>query len=504
MAPGRKVSNVPGGLPQLAVGARPAGDAKLLKSSLWNNSRSVLFFYRRIICLIILNTISLNANAGEIAGMHSQLVPTTNPDFSLNFSNDFLGRGGSVDDFRTAQIIISANLGERWFALLDHSTLTLEEAQINGRVDQLTGSLGYRFIDRQSTSAVSRLAAGTGFRSAGDFSGEPMQNGFHRIVGSEISSLPYVESSGTDLTLWVDADHYNEFHTSSGDGFFGGWRSGYWIRASSLVTSDRQLDSALGAYAVTSRNSIDIWMGFRRDWRSGYDQDFVQAATAAAEDDIAFVIGLRWGALVLETVQQLNNEASYGQLKLVADASQSKSAFDAVPRASFEFGFLLPDVQVQLAGKIRSTLFATTESAWRESIVIDTRFGEPQYEDNSELYVETRQVTIGMEWERPLAGTLNWISAYGAAGVGWRSEKLLGDGLLAGEESEAIGKATAIVGGGLRFAAANLGRGWRYRLQLGVSSWIPSSTAEVLFAGQPTEIHKTGFGINLGMTFDYE
>ena len=446
----------------------------------------------------------MNAHGGEISGMRSQLVPTTDPDFSLNFSNDFLGRGGSVDDFRTAQIIVSANIGERWFALLDHSTLTLEGAQIGARVDQLTGSLGYRFIDRQSASAISRLTAGTGFRSAGDYAGEPMQNGFHRIVGSDVTNLPYVETNSTDLTLWFDTDHYSEFHTSTGDGFFGGWRSGYWIRVSSLLTSDRQLDSALGAYAVTSRNSIDIWMGIRRDWRSGYDQDVVQVATAAAEDDIAFVIGLRWGALVLETVQQLNNEASYGQLKLVADASQMTSTFDAIPRTSFEFAFLLPDVQFQLAGKIRSTLFSTPESGWRESFVIDTRFGEPQYEDNSELYVETRQVSIGMEWERQFAGTLNWISGYGAVGVGWRSEKLLGDGLLVGEESEAVGKATAIFGTGLRFAAANLGRGWRYRLQLGVSGWIPVSTAEVQFAGLATEIHKTGFGISLGMTFDYE
>lgn len=465
---------------------------------------SVHLLHRLTVLPVILNIVCLSANAGEIAGMRSQLVPTTDPDFSLNFSNDFLGRGGSVDDFRTAQIIVSANIGEHWFALLDHSTLTLEETQLSGRIDQLTGSLGYRFIDRKSASAISRLAAGTGFRSAGNYSGEPMQNGFHRIVGSEVTSLPYVATSSTDLTLWIDADHYSEFHTSTGDGFFGGWHSGYWIRASSLLTSDRQLDSALGAYAVTSRNSIDIWMGVRRDWRSGYNQDFVQVATAAAEDDIAFVIGLRWGALVLETVQQFNNKASYGQLKLVADANPLSSAFSTTPRVSFEFGFVLPDVQVQLAGKIRSTLFVSPGSAWRESIVIDTRFGEPQYEDNSELYVETRQVTIGMEWERPFAGSLRWISGYGAVGAGWRSEILLGDGMLAGEESEAVGKATAVVGTGLRFSAADLGHGWRYRLQLGVSGWIPASSSDVRFDGQTVEIQKTGFGISLGMTFDYK
>jgi len=457
-----------------------------------------------VIVSIVICAICPNANAGEIAGLRSQLVPTTDPDFSLNFSNDFLGRGGSVDDFRTAQIIISSKIGERWFALLDHSTLTLEENPFNGRIDQLTGSIGYRFIDRQSSSTISRLTAGSGFRAAGDYSGEPMQNGFHRIVDSDVKSLPYVDASGVDLTLWIDADHYDEFHISTGDGFFGGWHSGYWVRASSLLTSDLQLDSALGVYAVTSRNSIDLWMGIRRDWRSGYDQDIVQIATAAAEDDLAFVVGLRWGALVLETVQQFNNQASYGQLKLVAGGRQSFPRANSVPRTSIEFGFLLPDVQVLLAGKIKSKLFAGAESSWRESIVIDTRFGEPQYEDNPDLYVETRQVTIGMEWERQLSGALNWINAYGVVGAGWRSERLLGDGLLADEKSEAVGKATATFGAGLRFAAADLGDNWRYRLQLGVSGWVPAGSAEVQFAGQPVELLKTGFGISLGMTFDHE
>lgn len=459
--------------------------------------------FSRLVCCILLSAAFLSANAGEIAGLRSQLVPTLDPDFTLNFSNDFLGRGGSVDDFRTAQIIVSANIGDRWFALLDHSTLTLEGAQLNGRVDQLTGSFGYRFVDRKSDSTTSRLTAGSGFRAAGDYSGEPMQNGFHRIVDSDVKDLPYVDTSSLDLTLWIDADHYDVFHTSTGGGFFGGWRSGYWLRASSLLSSDLQLDSALGAYVVTSRNSIDIWMGVRRDWRSGYDQDFVQIATAAAEDDIAFVVGVRWGALVLETVQQLNNEASYGQLKLIADSAHSFPAIGPPSRASIEFGFLLPDVQIQLAGKMASNIFSASSSAWRESIVLDTRFGEPQYQDNPELYIETRQVTIAMEWERQLSGAMNWISAYGVLGAGWRSEKLLGDGSLRDEESETVGRTTVTLGTGLRFAAANLGRGWRYRLQLGISSWIPLSDAEVQIANQTIEIQKTGFGVSLGMTFDY-
>ncbi len=462
------------------------------------------FPYYRAFCLVIFAGLCIEANAGEIAGMRSQLVPTIDPDFSLNFSNDFLGRGGSVDDFRTAQVIVSAKLGDQWFALLDHSTLTLEEGQVNGRVDQLTASLGYRFVDRQSANQVTRVTAGSGFRAAGDYSGEQIQNGFHRIVDSEVKDLPYVEASSVDLTLWFDADHYNGFHTSGGDGFFGGWKSGYWIRASSLVTSDSQWDSALGAYAVTSKNLLDIWLGVRRDWRFGYDQDFVQRATAAAEDDIAFVAGIRWGALVLETVQQFNNQASYGQLKLVADGRHPFPGVDSAPRFNIEFGFILPDVQIQLAGKIRSKLLVSANSPWRESVFIDARIGEPQFEDNASMYIETRQISAGLEWERQLPDYLNWISAYGAVGVGYRQERILGDKLLAREVSESVGRVTATLGTGLRFAATDLGGGWRLRLQLGVTGWVPASGSEVLFVGEPVQLHKTGVGVMLGMTFDYE
>jgi len=460
-------------------------------------------FLRLIAVLGCALLVFTDATAGEIAGMRSQLPPTSDPDVSINYSNDFLGRGGSSDDFRTSQLIISSKIGSKWIALIDHSTLTLEQPQASGRIDQLSGSLGYRFVDRQATGSVTRITAGSGFRAAGDFQGETMQNGFHRIVGSDVMDLPYVDSSGTELTLWFDADRYAAFHTSGGDGFFGGWQSGYWLRASSLVTSGSQWDNSLGAYAVSSKDVFDMWLGIRRDWRSGYDQDFVQRATAAAEDDVAIVIGFRWGALVLETVQQINNAASYGQLKLVADGRNTLPAPASPPRFNVEFGFLLPDVQVQLAAKLRSSLIAGPNSRWRESVFLDGRFGEPQYEDNASMYVQSRQLSLGMEWERPLADAPQWISAYGSIGIGWRTERLLGDLQLAGEQSESVGKATALLNTGLRFAAANLGASWRYRLQIGMSGWIPSSDSAVTFAGQEFRLHKTGFGLSVGMTFDY-
>lgn len=447
---------------------------------------------------------SNDARAGEIAGMRSQLPPTSDPDLTINFSNDFFGRGGSVDDFRTTQIILGARIGERWVGVFDHSTLTLESSPETGRLDQITASFGYRFVDRTGPGKITRVAVGSGLRSTGDFNGERMQNGFHRLINSRISELPYLDTSGVDATLWIDADHYSVFHTSQGDGLLGGWRSSYWIRAQSLLTTDTQWDNALGAYLVASRNPFDIWFGARRDWRSGYDQDFLQNATAQAEDDLALVFGIRMGALVLETVQQLNNKASYGQLKLISDGRKQFPAGSAWPRFSVEFGFIVPDVLLQLAGKRRIRLLTESGSTWHESLVVDVRYGEPQFGDDTSRYVRTGQLALGMEWERQLGAPLGWIGAYGGVNVGLRREQLLGDGMLSGQSSESIDRATAAADIGFRFAAAELGGGWRYRLQLGLTGWSSFGDANLMFNGQDVSLHNTGVGVSLGMTFDYE
>ena len=94
------------------------------------------------------------------------------------------------------------------------------------------------------------------------------------------------------------------------------------MRANSLLTTDGQWDGSAAAYIVASRNVIDVWFGLRRDFRTGYD-DPVLRETAVAEDDLAVVLGARFGALVLETVQQINNEASYGQIRLVSSGYRS-------------------------------------------------------------------------------------------------------------------------------------------------------------------------------------
>lgn len=155
---------------------------------------------------MLLLLVSSGVPAGEIAGLPPQLPPFLEPGLEVAFSNDFLGRGGSVDDFRTQQIMVSARLTGRWRALLDHSILTLTDDARPGRTDQMSLALGYDLVATSSDVATDRVTVGGGLRRTGEFAGERMQNGFHRLIGSEIERLPYSGDDTTDATAWFDAD----------------------------------------------------------------------------------------------------------------------------------------------------------------------------------------------------------------------------------------------------------------------------------------------------------
>jgi len=436
--------------------------------------------------------------AGEIPGLPPALLPLIDRDIALNFSNDFLGRGGSVDDFRTQQIILTAKINDRWLAIVDHSILTLTDSPAPGRVDQLSGSLGYHLLNSTSADSVDRFTVGGGFRSVGDFAGERMQNGFHRLIGSNIDSLSYVDTSTTDATGWFEAQRYRELRR------FDNWTTGYWLRAGSLGTTDGQWDSTAGVFAVAKRKSIDVWLGVRHDWRSGYDADNVQVETARAEEDTAVVIGVRFGALMLETVQQLNNDASYGQLSFVSSGFRSSKMHVDIPRIGLEFNFLVPDVHVQLVGRLRTNWVTGEDSVWRESTLLDLRYGEPQYKSDDSLFIKSQQITAGVEWERRLTEKVSWLSFYSSVGAGWRSEQLLRSTTMTNEKTKTVGSAVLTAAAGLRFLAATLGQRWNYRIQLGLSAWAPLDNASVQLGGEQFTLQESAISIALGMTFDFD
>jgi hypothetical protein len=205
---------------------------------------------------------------------------------------------------------------------------------------------------------------------------------------------------------------------------------------------------------------------------------------------------------VLETVQQINNEASYGQIRLVSSGYRSNRQSDAPTRYGIEFGFLLPDVHVQLSGRIRTGWDNTFGPLWPSFIVADLRYGQPQFGNITAAYVQSEQIGIGLEWSRSLPRTNNWITWYGTLGTGWRSEQLVGDGALTGEKSAAVSRTVLTLGSGLRFDAAELGSHWRLRIQAGISAWLPVSDADVTFAGEQFSIQNPTVGLFLGMTFE--
>jgi hypothetical protein len=451
----------------------------------------------RLSALLVATLMQTSIFAGEIPGLPPALLPLIERDFAIDFSNDFLGRGGSVDDFRTQQIDLTAKLGDRWLIVVDQSILTLKNSASPGRIDQLSASLGYQLINRADANGVDQFTFGGGVRSSDDYAGERMQNAFHRLVGSDVQSLPYVDTNDADLTAWFEAQRYRRFRE------YDSWSTGYWLRAGSLLTADGQWDSVASAMATASTGSLDFWFGVRWDWRNGYDADTVQIATARAEDDGALVLGVRFGALILETVQQFNNDASYGKLSLVSSGFRKTNKHFDDPQASVEFNFLLPDVQVQLLGKYRSNLLASKNSTWRESILLDLRYGKPQYGNNEQLFIDTQQLGVGMEWERDLSSSVRWVSFYGAFGAGWRKEQLGFEDETVSAQSESASDAVLTAGAGIRFNAASLGQRWNYRLQLGVSAWAPLNDARVQLNGEEFTLQESALAFLLGMSFDY-
>ena len=445
------------------------------------------------------------AIAGEIPGLPPQLPPFHERDLELTFSNDFLGRGGSVDDYRTQQIIVSAKLSQKWLAVVDHSILTLAEGPGSGRVDQLSASLGYEIIKATDDDGIDTVVAGFGIRSFGQFSGERMQNGFHRLVGSKVENLPYIAEQGSDLTAWFDANHYREFRVHNKNGVSGNWKTGYWLRASSLATTGGQWDNSASVLAVASRSSIDVWLGLRSDWRSGYD-DMVLRETAAAEDDLGIVIGARFGALVIETTQQLNNDASYGQLRLVSTGRRNAASRNTNRRLGLETGVLLPDVLLRIAGKYHTRILSSESSRWRESVIVGVNYGEPQFGDENSIFVRTRQIDLGLEFERPWIEDREWLNIYAATGAGWRDERLIGVNGLQGETSQSVGRAALTMSVGMRFNSAGAGAGqrWQLRTQLGAMGILPLDDAELQIDGIAYKSQQPTLNLAFGFTVDFK
>ena len=333
-------------------------------------------------------------------------------------------------------------------------------------------------------------------RAYGDFAGERMQNGFHQLVRSGIEELPYIDLDRTDGVAWADVHRYALFRGSrdSRD-----WRWGYWLRGSLLGTSDGQVDSAIGAYAVGGKGSIEFWLGLRQDWRSGYEEPVVREVVAS-EQDLAAVIGLRWGPIIFETVQQFDGTGSYGQIRLLAMGFDKHANDTALSRFAVDVGTINPDVHASLTGRWRAAFLDRPGAVWQPSLFFTVAYGEPQYDDDPQIYLRATHAGIGLEWERRLANGDGWTSLYAQAGAGWREEKVFGDGIREGERSGSASDGMLLGGFGLRINAAEFLGDFNLRIQLGLTGWVPFSDAEVDMSGEAFTVLEPTLGLALGLT----
>lgn len=448
--------------------------------------------------------LSAASDAGEISGLPPHLAPTVRPDYSFYLGNDFAAAGTS-DDFRTEQMIATGRIGASWLAIVDHSIFTREDLPepARGRIDTLTLSLGYEVLHTADAGQSTSMIAGLALRGVGNFEGERIQNGFHRLVESDTSAIPYTDTRRTDPAAWLLAEHYRRLRPSAAGGFAAGWDVGYWVRAGALAAGGGRLDAVAGLYLLGSRRLWDVWLGIRRDWRDGYDTDFVLRDTADEEDKTAVSTGFRFGTLVFESVQRLGSSASYGQLSFISSPHTRGDGAGQAATTDVQFTLHMPHITFQIAGRWHRRMFTGAGSPWSEALFAELRGGQPQLGRDPARFIETTQLGFGLEWSRSLVDSVPWLRFYADTGLGLRREKLHGREQLLGLESGAVDRAVAILEAGLEVDASRLSDLMRLKLRAGFTAWHPFGDAVVGIGGSSSEIQQPGASIAIGWVLSW-
>jgi len=446
------------------------------------------------------------AIAAQIAGVPPALPPDMQRQVEIYFGNDFFGDGGDTDDYRTQQLSLTGAVGERWMFVIDHSILTLEEPQSGpeGRLDQLSGSLGYRFFIDEDSRVRQSFDAGIGFRYSGDVAGARIQNGFHQIINNEIKTMPYVDTDRVDGTVWAAFDRTGGLKIDASVPLLGdGWQLGYWGRGTTLLTTDAQWDGDLRVAATAQKRWFQGWLGVQANWREGYDRDNVQRETARNEDGTGLVFGLRFGPVIIETEQQFNGDSSSGHMSIVSTGQALPRLAYGTNKFSIATGLTLPDVTVSLQGRWTNCNLLRCGEFWQRALMLDVRYGKPQFGSEVDRFVETIQVAGALEFARPLLDDLDWMMVYASAGLGWRSEQLQGEGDLGGQQSATVERPGLVGDTGVRFSTSAQNDSLNFMIQLGLSAWLPSSDGTVEFAGEIERLQRPELVLLAGLMLEF-
>ncbi len=423
--------------------------------------------------------------AAQIPGVPPPTPPGVERSFELFFGNDFLGRGGAVDDFRTQRYGVIAALGSRWSLNADLSILTLEQPSEGdpGREDQLSPSLGYRLVRTGTPGHGLDVEVGAGLRYYANLGGARMQNGFHKLVGSRLNTVPYISADRTVGTAWIQAPLRGRLAHA------GAWGFDYWVQASTLLTTAGEWDGTGALSAVATLGWFQTWLGVQTDWREGYDATNVSRETADFESGTRALLGFRFGPFIIETAQQFSGDGNHGQARFISTGDPLRR-LGPDHTLGLQAGLSIPDVYATLQARWSNCALLGCSERWRRTVVADYRFGSPQYGEDVNTYVPTWQASAQFELEHaPFSGAA-WMTGYGALGLGWRSEHLEGEGDTTGTTSEAVGRAGLTADLGLRFSTSASSQTTMMLLHIGLSGWLPSSGAEVEFGGRTESLQR--------------
>ena len=212
---------------------------------------------------------------------------------------------------------------------------------------------------------------------------------------------------------------------------------------------------------------------------------------------------LRWGSLVLETVQRFDSFASYGQVSFVSSAATRKTPTERKARGDFQLGLHVPHMMLQFAGRWHTHFLTKPGSPWRESVLVDLRGGQPQIGRDVEKFSETAQLVAGLEFSRHVDDGPDWLRFYTSVGAGYRSEQFVGRGTLDGIRSGSIGKAVLQADVGVEIDATKIQSNWRHSLRFGVTGWLPAETVSVQTGNSFTKLHEPGASITVIWAFNY-
>ena len=464
----------------------------------------------RCLFFLMAATFAINLKAGDITGAPVVMPPQLLGDFSFLWSNDFLGSGGESDDYRTQQLGLQIELKSKWGLIFDHSILTASKNNpvktgASGRLDQVSLSLMYDvYREETNKDQFGNVKAGAGVRLYGDYGGSRMQNGFHRLLDISNNDYPYVDTENNTATLWLKGDYQKLYQLQPVITAESGWRAGYWLDVTALATADGQWDATLSANAVIRNRFTTLWLGLREDWRENYDADFVQIATAQSESGTSVTFGIGAGPVVLETVQGLDNKASFGRLVFTSVENEYNTTGSSLKnKNAISFNLLLPDVELEAQYRRALPYQPKSFGAPRTWLLFGVHYGEPTYQGDSDIHNLTRQAVIGVEMEWRNTMSYQWAWPYLALLAGQRTEQIRADsGALAGQESDQVSSPVIEAGTGIRF---NLypGRTWQFLFQMGLVGHYPTSSKTVVFDQQDVELLQPDLAASLGLSVTF-